>query len=229
MPQTQPFDEYYDEYEEWFEKHLHVYLSEVEALRSVIPRWRKGVEIGVGTGRFAHPLGIRDGVEPSSEMRRIASHKGLKVRDAVAEALPYENESHDFALMVTTICFVDDVRKSFMEVHRILKKGGCIVVGMVDEECPLGRAYWRKKNGNKFYRFATFYSTDEVIGFLEETGFGDIEVVQTVFGDLDGIEEVQTCREGYGEGGFVAIRAMKMDPPGGETALRKNRMEDDHG
>jgi ubiquinone/menaquinone biosynthesis C-methylase UbiE len=112
MPRTQPFDEYYDEYEEWFDTHLHVYMSEVEALRSVIPQWKRGVEIGVGSGRFAHPLGVREGVEPSGEMRRLASRKGLKVRDAVAEALPFESESFDFALMVTTICFVDDIRRS---------------------------------------------------------------------------------------------------------------------
>jgi hypothetical protein len=37
MPRTQPFDEYYGEYEEWFERHLHVYLSEVEALRPSLP------------------------------------------------------------------------------------------------------------------------------------------------------------------------------------------------
>jgi len=229
MPRTQPFDDYFDEYEEWFEKHLFVYLSEVEALRSMIPRWKKGVEIGVGTGRFAHPLGVKDGIEPSREMRRLATQKGLKVRDAVAEALPFRTEFFDFALMVTTICFVDDIRKSFEEVHRILKKGGCIVVGMVDEESPLGRSYRRMKNGNKFYRIATFYTTDDIKARLEDAGFGEMEVVQTVFGDLDEIKEVQTCREGHGEGGFVAIKATKMEPPGDETALRIDQMEDDHG
>jgi SAM-dependent methyltransferase len=131
--------------------------------------------------------------------------------------------------MVTTVCFVDDIRKSFEEVHRILKKGGCIVVGMVDEGSALGRAYRRRKNGNKFYRIATFYTTDEVEAHLKETGFGDMEIVQTVFGDLDEIKEVQTCREGHGEGGFVAIKAAKIEPPGSETVQLKNQKENEYG
>lgn len=209
MPRTQPFDEYHVDYEDWFEQHPKVYLSELEALRSLIPRGKSGVEIGVGSGRFALPLGIVVGIDPSREMRKLAARRGVDVRDAVAEALPFRDGTFEFALMVTTICFVDDVRKSFEEIHRILKEGGRVVVGLVDKESSLGRTYLRMKNENKFYRVATFYSTNEAIGFLEELGFADIKVVQTVFGDLDEIEEVQSYREGFGEGGFVAIRATK--------------------
>jgi hypothetical protein len=85
---------------------------------------------------------------------------------------------------------------------------------MVDGKSPLGRAYQQRKNGNKFYRIATFYTTDEIKAHLEEAGFGDIEIVQTVFGNLDKIKEVQACREGYGKGGFVVIKAAKMPMPG---------------
>jgi SAM-dependent methyltransferase len=209
MPRTQPFDEYHVDYEDWFEHHAKVYLSELEALRSLIPRGKSGVEIGVGSGRFALPLGIVVGIDPSREMRKLAAHRGVDVRDAVAEALPFRDGTFDFALMVTTICFVDDVRKSFEEIHRILKEDGCVVVGMVDKESSLGRTYLRMKSENKFYRVATFYSTSEAIGLLEELGFADIKVVQTVFGNLDEIKEVQSYREGFGEGGFVAIKATK--------------------
>jgi SAM-dependent methyltransferase len=214
MAKTQPFDEYPDEYEMWFENHLYVYLSEVEALRSLIPRWKKGVEIGVGTGRFAHPFGIKEGVEPSKAMRRLALRKGLKVRDGVAEALPFRNESFDFALMVTTICFVDDVRKSFEEVYRILKHDGRFVLGIVDGESSLGQTYQRIKNASKFYSVAHFYTIDDIIAHLDETGFGDVKIVQTVFGDLGAIDDVQVCRAGYGDGGFVAISAIKIEPSG---------------
>ena len=209
MPQISPFDTHCDQYEQWFDEHLDVYLSEIEAICTLIPSHGKGVEIGIGTGRFALPLGIKYGVEPSREMRRLSSRKGLKVHDGIAEALPYQDQSFDFALMVTTICFVDDVRKSFEEVHRILKPGGCFIVGMVDKESPLGQTYLQMKNESAFYRVATFYSTEEVQKHLKEAGFGDFEFVQTVFGDLGEIDEVQTCRESFGEGGFVVIKATK--------------------
>jgi hypothetical protein len=49
-----------------------------------------------------------------------------------------------------------------------------------------------------------------VIHYLQQAQFGHIEIVQTVFGDLDSIREIQSFREGYGEGGFVAIKATKL-------------------
>ena len=182
------------------------FLNEISQIKG------KVLEIGVGTGRFAHPFGIKDGVEPSSEMRRLALGKGLRVHDAVAEALPFQDKTFDFALMVTTICFVDDVRKCFEEVYRILKTDGCFVLGMVDGNSSLGQTYQRIKNGSKFYSVATFYTIDDVIALLDETGFGDVKIVQTVFGDLSTIGDVQPYRDGYGVGGFVAISAMKMAP-----------------
>jgi SAM-dependent methyltransferase len=211
MARTQVFDRYHDEYENWFETHHAVYISEIVALRRMVPARGKGVEIGIGTGRFALPLGIWEGVEPSREMRRLASLRGLKVHDAVAEALPFRNGSFDFALMVTTVCFLDDVMKAFREVRRILVPHGCFVVGLVDGDSPLGRRYRAMKSVSPFYRIATMYSADEVIGFLLKTGFKEVETVQTIFGDLEDIQQAQTSLRGYGEGGFVAIGAMKTE------------------
>ena len=67
------------------------------------------MEIGVGTGRFAEPLGFREGVEPSPAMAERARRRGLEVTDGVAENLPLPDATYDVALMVTTICFVDDL------------------------------------------------------------------------------------------------------------------------
>jgi SAM-dependent methyltransferase len=211
MPKTQPFDEYLDEYEQWFERHHQVYLSEIEAIRHLIPRGEKGIEIGVGSGRFALPLGIQEGIEPSAVMREFATRQGVTVYEGVAENLPLSDHSYDFALMVTTICFLDDILKCFREIHRVLKPAGCFVIGLVDKDSPLGKLYEGMKELNKFYRIATFYSVDAVIGYLRETGFGDIEIVQTVFGDLESIAEIQPFKEGYGEGGFAAIKAARLD------------------
>lgn len=85
MPRTQPFDEYLDEYEEWFRRNRFEYLSEVEAVRHFVPKGKRSIEIGIGTGRFALPLGIREGVEPSGAMRTVAIRHVLTVYDGVAE------------------------------------------------------------------------------------------------------------------------------------------------
>ncbi len=209
MARTEPFDKYLDEYEEWFKKNKFVYESELEAVKHFIPKNKKGIEIGIGSGRFSVPFRIKEGVEPSTAMRNFALRKGLKVYDGIAENLPLTDESYDFALMVTTICFVDDVLKSFREINRILKPGGNIIIGLVDRESPLGKIYQKMKEQNKFYRPATFYSTKEVISYLGESNFNNIEIVQTVFGDIQKIDKVQSFKTDYGEGGFVVINAVK--------------------
>src|SRR5579863_8743760 len=94
---------------------------------------KTGVEIGVGTGRFAQPLHIKFGIEPSENMAQLAEKRGIKVYRTLAEDLPIGNETFDFALMVTTVCFLSDIPKAFGEVHRILKPGGEIILGIIDK------------------------------------------------------------------------------------------------
>ena len=209
MPRTKPFDEHYEKYEEWFSKNRSVYQSELKAIGHFIPQRGKGVEIGIGSGKFAVPFGIKVGVEPSKAMRKLAREKRIRVYNAVAESLPFGAGQFDFALMVTTICFVDDIKKSFQEVERILINGGYFIIGFVDRASSLGRRYEKEKEANVFYREATFFSTEEVLSLLGECGFEEPEVIQTVFGELAEIRSIQDYKEGYGEGGFVVIQARK--------------------
>ena len=61
------FQKYSKEYDQWYERNKFAYLSEIEALKKVIPEQGKGLEIGVGTGRFAQSLGISVGLDPSEK------------------------------------------------------------------------------------------------------------------------------------------------------------------
>ena len=133
--------------------------------------------------------------------------QGIKVYEGVAEQLPFKNKTFDFVLLVTTICFVDDLKKSFKEAYRVLKTDGFILIGFVNKEGELGKLYQLKREKSKFYKDATFYSAEEVIDILRKTNFGDMIIKQTVFtssrGKLDSIED------GYGKGSFVIIKANK--------------------
>ena len=80
MPRIEPFEKYSEKYEDWFERNEFVYKSEIQALKELLPKVKKGIEIGVGSGRFAVPLGIKTGVDPSPRMReRLHNKKGLKL------------------------------------------------------------------------------------------------------------------------------------------------------
>ena len=206
MAKIESFEKYSKEYDEWFTKNHNIYLAEFNAIKSLIPSGKFGVEIGVGSGRFALPLGIKIGVEPSKKMAEISRKKGIQVYEAVAEQLPFNDKKFDFVLMVTTICFVDDLVKSFKEAYRVLKTDGFIIVGFVDKESELGKQYQLKKEESKFYRNATFYTVKETITLLRETNFTDVVIKQTVFPgqtDKNGLIE-----DGYGVGSFVIIKAI---------------------
>jgi len=209
MPKIEPFDKYTWEYEKWFENKHSVYLSELLAVKRLLPVSKKAIDIGVGTGRFAAPLGIELGLEPSTQMRSIAKKRGLQVVAGVAEALPFGEAQFDVALMVTAICFLDNIDAAFCETHRILKPSGYFVVGFIDKNSPLGRFYEKNKKDNKFYRIATFYSVDEVISALKRADFGHFEFVQTIFHPLNEIRRIEPAKDGYGQGSFVVVRSQK--------------------
>ena len=139
MARIESFEKYSKEYDEWFIKNQNIYLAELNAIKRLVPSDKFGIEIGVGTGRFASPLGIKIGVEPSKKMAEISRKRRIQVYEAVAEQLPFKDKTFDFVLMVTTICFVDDVVKSFKEAYRVLKTDGFIVLGLVDKESMLGK------------------------------------------------------------------------------------------
>jgi SAM-dependent methyltransferase len=208
MANIEPFEKLTDHYDHWFEEHSKVYAEELKAIRDVLPPFENGIEIGVGTGRFAAPLGIKTGLEPSKKMAKIARDRGIEVIEGIAEAMPLPDNSYDLALFVTTICFVDDAERALEEIYRILRPGGHIVVGFVDKNTPLGRFYQKHKEQSRFYKTAHFFSGAEVMELLKKTGFVDCKAVQTLFGpDLDHMKG--GIRDGFGEGAFVAMRCRK--------------------
>jgi ubiquinone/menaquinone biosynthesis C-methylase UbiE len=209
MPKVEPFDKHAREYEDWFARNKFAYESELLAIRRLLPENGEGIEIGVGSGRFAAPLGIKVGVEPSSKLRQIARKKGVKVVYGVAESLPFDDSRFDFALMITTICFLDSIETGFKEANRILKPGGCLIIGLIDKNSPVGKLYQQHKKNNVFYRIATFYSVDEVLCYLNEAGFKDFNFIQTIFHNLEEIKDVEPIKQGYGEGSFVVVKATK--------------------
>jgi SAM-dependent methyltransferase len=207
MPRIQPFEKHHDQYEAWFAENRLAYESEVQAIRALWPANAHGVEIGVGSGLFAAPLAIKVGVEPSARMREKASERGITVLEGTAEAIPLDDWQFDAVLMVTTICFVDDVEVAFREVRRILKLGGQFIVGFVDADSPIGKLYQQYKDQDVFYRDATFYNVSQVIDYLERTGFYNLCFKQTLFTPLESITAIEPVRDGYGEGSFVVVRA----------------------
>ncbi|MFO7870114.1 MAG: methyltransferase domain-containing protein [Kiritimatiellia bacterium] len=219
MAKTEAFDAHAQRYEAWFAEHSAAYQSELRAVRDLWPQGAEGIEIGAGAGHFARPLGIRTGVEPSAVMRRGAVKRGIHVVEGTAEQLPFPDKRFEAALMVTTICFVDDPKSAVREMYRVLRPGGCGVVGFVDRASFLGREYERKSGSSIFYKDAQFYTSGEVCALLSEAGFTDLERRQTVFCHPENMQETHRVEAGYGRGAFVVVRGWKPRGNGSDRAL----------
>jgi len=214
MAKVAPFETHRDRYERWFEKHRAAYVSELLALRALVPWEGRGLEIGVGTGRFAGPLGVAVGIDPSDAMLRVAAARGIETVRGVAEALPFTTGSFDYALVVTTICFVDDPARMIAEAHRVLRPSGKLVIGFVDRESDLGRTDLERGAESVFYREAVFHAAAEVRELLGAGGFVDRTWGQTLFRPLMEIEEIEPVRSGTGRGAFVVVTADRVVPAG---------------
>jgi len=211
MRHLTPFVSLHKRYDLWFERHPAAWQSELLAIRDLQPRQGLGLSVGVGSGRFAAPLGVQIGIGPASEMLAYAEKRGITTVQAIAEALPFANDSFDYILSVTTICFVDNVSTLLQEAKRILQPGGSLILGFIDRETKLGQQYLAHQTENVFYRDATFFSASEIERSLEQNGFIESRWLQTLFQSLEMTHQIEPLRDGYGQGAFVAVRVRSPD------------------
>ncbi len=173
------FDEFAGDYDRWFDEHDDVYAAQVRILRDAVPRTGRGLELGVGSGRFAVPLGIRYGIDPSRGLGQKARKRGIEIVQGVGEHLPYCAETFDYVLMMTVICFLENPPDVLQETFRVLGKGGVIILGFLERD---GEIVMREKTRGRFLRFARFRTADEVVRFAEDAGFSEVSVVRRARG-----------------------------------------------
>jgi ubiquinone/menaquinone biosynthesis C-methylase UbiE len=142
-------------------------------------------------------------------MLAYAAARSVLGIQGIAEALPFKNAFFDFALVVTTICFVDDPWEMLVEARRVLKPGAPLVIGFVDRASALGQHYLSYQAENVFYREARFYSASEVGKLLRDTGFKKQTWGRTLSKPLHEMVEIEPFREGHGKGGFAVVSATQ--------------------
>jgi len=204
-----PFDIFSDEYEVWFKENNNIFQSELLAIKQVVPIGKKGIEIGIGSGIFAEKLDIKFGIDPSDKMLDNARQRNLIVEKGFAENLPYSDNSFDFALFITSLCFIDNPDKAIKEAQRILISGGEIIVAFIDKESNLGQNLEKNKNESKFYKYANFYSVPEIIRLIETNKFKVTDIVQTLKNPNN--KSIETPLKGYGDGSFIVVKGKKHE------------------
>ncbi len=176
------FENHYTNYEQWYDEHPREYGDQIEFLKKILPQG-KGIEIGVGTGRFASALGIEFGIDYVPEMVETSRRKGIKAYLSDAAHLPFEDKSFDYSFSIVTMCFLDRPLEALKESRRIAKE---VVTVILDKDCEYIQNIIRDPRG--FYRYATFFSEKELVEIYKEAGFADLRVISESFKTSDGQE-----------------------------------------
>ncbi len=208
-----PFDSLASVYDSWFEeKGKLIFAIEVEAFQEVLPSLPKPwLETGVGSGRFAQALGIETGVDPSVELLQIARRRGISVFAGRGEQRIFDAASYGTVFLIVTLCFVDSALDVLKETYRILIRGGRAVLCLVLKGSPWESFYQQKKRqGHPFYKYATFYSYDNVVEMLKQAGFSIETITSTLFQEPGKVTHLESPRKGfYPDAGFTVIVARK--------------------
>ncbi|MFQ6051057.1 MAG: class I SAM-dependent methyltransferase [Candidatus Hydrothermarchaeota archaeon] len=176
------FDGVAERYDLWYESPIGSYALELEKemiLRFSEPkRGEKILDIGCGTGVFASSfakLGLDvTCLDISEKMLNVAKTKRIKgIRFILGDVnrLPFEDETFDIVIAVTTLEFLEDPGKGIREMRRVLKKDGRIVLGILNKWSlwTLERKI-RSFFEESVFKSARFYSVYEVKSF-----FGDMK------------------------------------------------------
>ena len=218
-----PFDDLASDYDAWFEKEgKSIFAIEVAAFHEVLPSLPKPwLEVGVGSGRFARALGIETGVDPSIRLLGMARWRGITAFLGRGEQELFDKESFGAVFLIVTLCFVDSPLDVLKEAYRILVPGGKIVMGLVLKESPWGRFYERKKReGHRFYKYATFYSYGDVVRLLQQAGFSTEQVISTLFQKPGRVKHMELPQRGYSSSaGFTVIVAEKYSADSDKVQL----------
>lgn len=140
----------------------------------------KVLEIGPGNGKLIETYlkGKKSvqyfGIDYSEDMvkeaikanKRLIARGNVTIREGLFESIPYDDNTFDKVFSINTVYFLRDPLQGLMEVFRVVKKGGQVIMGMRPKGLP------DLENFSK-YGFI-FYSEEEIYSLFKKAGFKNI-------------------------------------------------------
>jgi ubiquinone/menaquinone biosynthesis C-methylase UbiE len=169
------FDQIANSYDQWYDssKGKQIFDAELKCLQHICPKCEgRWLEVGVGTGRFANRMEIKEGVDSSTAMLELAALRGITIYQGYAEELAFDSDSFDGILMAFTLCFIDSPKKALSQCRRMLKDNGQLLIGLIPAESPWGKSYQeKKKEGHPIYSHARLLTIENTIAITKTFGF----------------------------------------------------------
>jgi SAM-dependent methyltransferase len=97
-------------------------------LRVLLPSGGRLLDAGCGTGRNLAAFGPGTGVDPAPEAVEACVARGLDVRQASLEALPFGDAAFDRLLAADVLEHVDDDARALRELRRVAAPGAVLVI-----------------------------------------------------------------------------------------------------
>lgn len=209
------FDSKADTYDSWYMTPLGSYEDELE--NALIFKHAGNVQgktvldVGCGTGLYSIRLseGGADvtAVDISSKMIDIARHKAqdrgqyIWYDQADMAKLPYENRTFDMVVSVTALEFAADPLLALMEMARVLRPGGKLIVGVLNSDSPW--ADTRREHAKReesIYGSLRFFSSSDLRSLIHRTGtFGALTMESCIYTlpDEDKFEDSTAARQEF--------------------------------
>lgn len=234
---TKMFDGYADKYDQWFLTNNRVFESELKLLHACLNPLKKDkiLSVGCGSGLFESALKreydiiVEYGLEPSTDMSKIAEKRGVKVEIGDAETTLLKAEEYDVIYLNGCSTYIADLSSAYRNCYNALKKGGSLILLDVPVESAYGILYSFAKyvegyDEKLFSRITPalpypielvksgiFHSPIEKLSIVkDELKMKNIRFMQTLVAHpIYTNDSVEEPIEGYDKGGYVALIAEK--------------------
>ncbi|MBU0976178.1 MAG: class I SAM-dependent methyltransferase [Patescibacteria group bacterium] len=183
MKNYKKIKKYYDKYgSEYDEERIEGYYSFINKIETeTVKRYgedKKTLEIGCGTGIILNEVNkfAKDawGVDLSNGMLEAAKRKKLKVKQANATLLPFEDELFDVVYSFKVLAHIPEIEKTIAEIHRVTKDNGTVILEFYN---PLSLKYIANRLEKSQKKVYIRYDSYSNIKTLLKEKFSIIEIV----------------------------------------------------
>jgi ubiquinone/menaquinone biosynthesis C-methylase UbiE len=143
------------------------------------------LDIGCGTGDFLIAMAQipgweLHGVELSPDAARIAGQRGLNIFTGMLEQAAYPQEFFDAITLWDVFEHLPDPSKSLMEIHRVLKPDGMVVLRLPNARSLNARLFGPYWAGFDFPRHLYVFDPNTLRQMLKQHGFKVLSITSNI-------------------------------------------------